>query len=163
NWASWPRSLMAGGAPGSKPISKIRGRCPPPGSPITPHFSRAWTPRAGNTPIATGGVRVSSTTVVSRAAAARGTPRGMPRRTGKACPQGPPYFTAASSFTGSNRRDPAFRLARALHVADWNAHDEAAVGLIHQSGGDWAFYNGGNRWTYGTYLYKAAKQFGLKF
>jgi hypothetical protein len=81
----------------------------------------------------------------------------------RAFPKGPPYFTAASSFTGSNQRAPAFRLAKALHVADWNGHDEASVGLIHQVGGDWAFYNGGNRWTYGTYMYKAAKQYGMKF
>ena len=35
--------------------------------------------------------------------------------------------------------------------------------LIHEAGGDWAFYNGGNRWTFGDYMYKAAKQFGMKF
>ncbi len=81
----------------------------------------------------------------------------------KAFPTGPPYFTAASSFSGSDRQDPHFRLSRALHVADWNDHDEASVNLLHQAGGDWAFYNGGNRWTYGTYLYKAAKPFGMKF
>ncbi len=81
----------------------------------------------------------------------------------KAFPKGPPYFTAASSFTGSDRQNPHFRLSRALHVADWNDHDEASVNLLHQVGGDWAFYNGGNRWTYGTYLYKAAKQYGMKF
>jgi hypothetical protein len=48
-------------------------------------------------------------------------------------------------------------------VADWNEHDEASVNLLHAAGGEWAFYNGGDRWTYGSYLYKAAKQFGLKF
>ena len=48
-------------------------------------------------------------------------------------------------------------------MADWNVHDEASVNLLHEAGGDWAFYNGGNRWTYGVYLYKAAKQFGMKF
>src|SRR5262249_8219893 len=26
-----------------------------------------------------------------------------------------------------------------------------------------AFYNGGNRWTYGVYMYKTAKQHGMKF
>ena len=81
----------------------------------------------------------------------------------KAFPKGSPSFTAASSFTGSDRQNPAFRLSKALHVADWNLHDEASVKLIHQVGGDWAFYNGGDRWTYGTYMYKAAKQFGMKF
>ena len=81
----------------------------------------------------------------------------------KAFPQGPPYFTAASSYKGSDRQDPHFRLSKALHVADWNDHDEASVNLLHQVGGAWAFYNGGNRWTFGTYLYKAAKQFDMKF
>jgi len=81
----------------------------------------------------------------------------------KAFPKGPPYFTAATSFTGSNRQNPGFRLSRALHVPAWNGHDEASVRLIHQVGGDWAFYNGGDRWTYGTYMYKAAKEHGMKF
>ena len=35
--------------------------------------------------------------------------------------------------------------------------------MLQQAGGNWAFYNGGNRWTYGIYLYKAAKQFDMKF
>jgi hypothetical protein len=81
----------------------------------------------------------------------------------KAFPKGPPYFTAASSFTGDKRDDPHFRLSRQLHIANWNLHDEAAVKLQHEAGGDWAFYNGGNRWTYGVYMYKAAKQYGMKF
>lgn len=81
----------------------------------------------------------------------------------KAFPQGPPFFTAASSFTGNSAADPHFRLSKAVHVADWNLHDEAAVALVRGAGGGWAFYNGGNRWTFGTYLYKAAKQFDMKF
>jgi len=81
----------------------------------------------------------------------------------KAFPKGPPFFTAASSFRGSDANDPHFRLSKALHVADWNLHDEDSVNLLHGAGGEWAFYNGGNRWTYGVYLFKAAKQFGLKF
>jgi len=81
----------------------------------------------------------------------------------KAFPKGPPFFTAASSFKGPNRKDPHFRLSKALHVANWNSHDEDSVNLIHEAGGDWAFYNGGNRWTYGVYMYKAAKQFQVKF
>jgi hypothetical protein len=81
----------------------------------------------------------------------------------QAFPAGPPYFTAATSFAGSDAKDPHFRLSRALHVADWNLHDEASVLLLHEAGGQWAFYNGGNRWTYGVYLYKAARQHGLKF
>ena len=45
----------------------------------------------------------------------------------------------------------------------WNNHDEAGVKLLHDAGSDWAFYNGGNRWTYGCYMYKAAREFGMKF
>jgi hypothetical protein len=81
----------------------------------------------------------------------------------KAFTKGPPWFTGASSFKGSNTDDPHFRLAKALSVVAWNDHDEAGVELLHKSGGQWAFYNGGNRWTFGTYMYKAAKQFGMKY
>ena len=48
-------------------------------------------------------------------------------------------------------------------MVSWNDHDEAGVKLLHDAGSDWAFYNGGNRWTYGTYMYKAASEFGMKF
>jgi hypothetical protein len=48
-------------------------------------------------------------------------------------------------------------------VADWNDHSEDSIALLHQLGSNWAFYNGGNRWTFGVYLYKAVKQFNLKF
>ncbi len=81
----------------------------------------------------------------------------------RAFPKGPPYFTAATSFRGTNRNDPHFRFSKALHIANWNDHDEAGVQALHSVGGDWAFYNGGNRWTYGFYLYKAAKQYRMKF
>jgi hypothetical protein len=81
----------------------------------------------------------------------------------KAFPKGPPHFTGASSFTGSDASSPHFRLSKALGVVSWNGHDEAGVALLHRAGGDWAFYNGGDRWTYGTYMYKAATQFGMKF
>ena len=81
----------------------------------------------------------------------------------KAFPKGPPFFTAASSYAGKDPNDPHFRLGKVLHVADWNDHSEDSIGLLHQLGSDWAFYNGGNRWTFGVYLYKAVKQFNLKF
>ncbi len=81
----------------------------------------------------------------------------------RAFPQGPPLFTAASSFRGADAGDPHFGLSKTLHLANWNAHDEESVDLLHKAGGDWAFYNGGNRWTYGVYMYKAAKQFDMKF
>jgi hypothetical protein len=81
----------------------------------------------------------------------------------KAFPKGPPYFSAASSFAGNNRNDPHLRLSQALHIANWNLHDEDSVKLLHELGSDWAFYNGGDRWTFGEYMYKAAHQYGMKF
>ena len=80
----------------------------------------------------------------------------------EAFPEGPPFFTGATSFRSADAEDPHFELAKALHVANVNGHDEPAVNLLHQAGGDWAFYNGGNRWTYGIYMYKAVKEFDMK-
>ena len=81
----------------------------------------------------------------------------------KAFPSGPPWFTGATSFASGKADDPHFALATALHVANLNTHSEESVRMIQQAGGQWAFYNGGNRWTFGTYMYKAAKQFDMKF
>jgi len=81
----------------------------------------------------------------------------------KAFPSGPPYFTAATSFAGDDPENPHFKLAKELHAANLNTHDEAGIKLLHDAGSDWAFYNGGNRWTYGVYMYKAAKEFAMKF
>jgi hypothetical protein len=81
-----------------------------------------------------------------------------------AFPSGPPWFTAATSLpTEGPDAQAHLRFAKALHVADLNDHNEDGVRTLHAAGSDWAFYNGGNRWTYGVYLFKAAKQFGLKF
>lgn len=80
-----------------------------------------------------------------------------------AFPIGPPFFTGASSFKGPNAADPHFRLGKALHAVSWNDHDEDSVALLHKAGSNWAFYNGGNRWTMGEYMFKAASQFGMKF
>jgi hypothetical protein len=81
----------------------------------------------------------------------------------KAFPASPPVFTGATSVDDVVKDAGHFRLAKALHVANLNLHSEASVSAIHAAGGDWAFYNGGNRWTFGDYLYKAAKQFNMKF
>ena len=72
-------------------------------------------------------------------------------------------LSGATSVTSPLANNPHLALAQALKIADLNTHDEAAINAIHQAGGDWAFYNGGNRWTFGTYLYKCATQYGLKF
>jgi len=81
----------------------------------------------------------------------------------KAFPVGPPFFSGATSVEGDDPSNPHLALATALHVADVNGHDEASITAIHKAGSNWAFYNGGNRWTYGIYMYKAAKEFDMKF
>ncbi len=80
-----------------------------------------------------------------------------------AFPSGPPLFTAPTSFDSGDAKDPHFRFAKALHAVALNGHSEPGIRLIQQAGSSWGFYNGGNRWTYGVYLYKAAKQFDMKF
>ena len=81
----------------------------------------------------------------------------------KAFPQGPPYFSGASSFTGGNAEDPHFRLAKAFHIVSWNGHDEKGTRLLQKAGGQWAFYNDGNRWTFGDYMFKCVREFDMKF
>jgi hypothetical protein len=81
----------------------------------------------------------------------------------KAFPKGPPFFSFATSYSGGKKDDPHYRLSKAVHIPNWNGHDEASVNAIHEAGCGWAFYNGGNRWTFGDYMYKAVKQFDMKF
>ena len=81
----------------------------------------------------------------------------------EAFPKGPPFFTGATSFDSGKADDPHFLFAKALHAPSMNSHNEPSVEMIHRAGSDWAFYNNANRWTYGIYMYKAAKQFGMKF
>ena len=81
----------------------------------------------------------------------------------KAFPKGPPFFTFATSFTGDDKASPHYRLSKALHAPALNGHDEPAVNALKEAGSAWAFYNGGNRWTFGDYMYKAAKQYGMVF
>jgi hypothetical protein len=81
----------------------------------------------------------------------------------RAFPKGPPYFTGASSYAGNDPNNPHLRLGKALHAVSWNGHDEDSVKLLHDQGADWGFYNDGGRWTFGEYMYKAAKQFGMIF
>ncbi len=71
--------------------------------------------------------------------------------------------TGATSIAAPKAGEPRIPLVRALRIANLNEHDEASINLIHEAGNDWAFYNGGSRWTFGTYMYKAVKEYGMKF
>lgn len=71
--------------------------------------------------------------------------------------------TGATSIRSPKPDDPHLPLVKALKIANLNLHDAAAIDTIRQAGSDWAFYNGGNRWTFGTYMFKCARQYGMKF
>lgn len=71
--------------------------------------------------------------------------------------------TGATSVESPAADDPHLALARALRIADLNGHDEAAIEAIHAAGSEWAFYNGGNRWTFGTYMRKCARDYGMRY
>lgn len=71
--------------------------------------------------------------------------------------------TGATSVTAPKPDDPHLALARALRIANLNLHDEAAINALHAAGSDWSFYNGGDRWTFGTYMFKCAQQYNMKF
>ena len=86
--------------------------------------------------------------------------RGLSRRVS----QGPAVFHRRHELRFRPR--PTIRtllFAKALHVPDMNGHNEPSIAMIHKAGSDWAFYNSANRWTYGIYMYKAVKQFDMKF
>jgi hypothetical protein len=71
--------------------------------------------------------------------------------------------TGATSTEGAKSDDPHLLLAKTLKIANLNNHDAAAIEAIHDAESDWSFYNGGNRWTFGTYMYKCAKEYGMKY
>ncbi len=71
--------------------------------------------------------------------------------------------TGATSIGSASPDDPHLQLARALRIANVNLHDESALKALKGTGGEWAFYNGGNRWTFGTYMYKCVRQYDMKF
>jgi len=62
------------------------------------------------------------------------------------------FFSGATSMTGNDPKDPHYDLVRALQIPNLNGHDEASLGVIRDAGGRFAFYNGGNRWTFGRYM-----------
>ena len=100
----------------------------PPGSRTTPRSSRPSIRRGpeARRPAAAGS-RSTGTWATSRSATTSCARPRTPRPIARRFPKGPPLFTAASSFSGDDRQDPHFRLSKALHVADWNGHDEASV------------------------------------
>ncbi len=119
-------------------------------TPVDAHARAAnWLPNAYNLcdePLGEAAIRSASNAQVWREAA----PEGL-------------LTTGATSIENPKPDDPHLPLVKALKIANLNLHDEAAINVIHDAGNNWAFYNGGNRWTFGTYMYKCAKEYAMKF
>jgi len=71
--------------------------------------------------------------------------------------------TGATSIESPKPDEPRLPLVKALKIPNLNVHDAASIKVIHDAGNQWGFYNGGSRWTFGTYMFKAAEQYGMKF
>ncbi len=71
--------------------------------------------------------------------------------------------TGATSVESSDANDPQLKLAQALKIANLSNHSVASIKAIHDGGGDWSYYNDGSRWTMGTYMFKAARDYNMKF
>lgn len=71
-------------------------------------------------------------------------------------------FAGATSMTGNKKDDPHQPLVRNMDIANYNTHDSDSINVANETGG-WAFYNGGNRWTYGFYMYMLKKKYDMKF
>ncbi len=71
--------------------------------------------------------------------------------------------TGATSVESTPLDEQRLALASALRIADLNLHDATVIQTLQTQGGAWAFYNGGDRWTYGAYMFKCAQQYGMKF
>lgn len=70
--------------------------------------------------------------------------------------------TGYTSLTSQSMTDePRVKLATSVDIVSLNGHDEEALKKLKENGVDWAFYNNGNRWTYGIYLFKLAKEKNL--
>jgi hypothetical protein len=80
-----------------------------------------------------------------------------------AFPTGPPWFTGATSLHEPDPGGLYFNLAQELGIPALNLHNEASVKRLLAAGAQWAFYNQGSRWTFGEYLYKAAKEFQAQY
>ena len=139
------------------------GAMRPPGSRTTASSSRRSSATSRSTPRRRAGSRLLRQPVRRAARRRRWCSRRERRGVSQGVPERPAVLHRRHQRRGPTPRTPHFRLAKALHIADLNGHSEASIKILHAAGSDWAFYNGGNRWTFGDYMYKAVKQYNMKF
>ncbi len=98
-----------------RPESVLQGRSGDAGrrvSTTTADSSGPCSPRSKSTPRGRAGCPCTATWATSRLATTCGARRRTPKRIAQPCIQGPPFFTAATSFTGDKPDDPHFRFAQ---------------------------------------------------
>ncbi len=61
-------------------------------------------------------------------------------------------FMGATSMRGNDPADSHYELVKTLPMPALTLFDEASVGVIKDAGNAFAYYNGGNRWTFGFYM-----------
>ena len=61
-------------------------------------------------------------------------------------------FMGATSMRGNDTNDAHYALVQALPMPTLTLHDEESLGVIKASRNRFAYYNGGDRWTYGRYM-----------
>lgn len=71
-------------------------------------------------------------------------------------------FMGATSMKGADLKDPHMPLVENLDVASYNKHDELSIRAANESG-NWSFYNGGNRWTFGYYMYTLDRKYNMSY
>ena len=72
-------------------------------------------------------------------------------------------FAGISSITERNANSYHQEFCESMDVANLNIHDQWAIDMLHKAGSDWAFYNGGNRWTFGPYMYMLKQKNNMLF
>lgn len=69
-------------------------------------------------------------------------------------------FAGATSMGEKHKEN--LPLVQNLDIANFNNHDKWAINEANKGGG-WAFYNGGNRWTFGPYMFMLKNKENMKF
>jgi len=72
-------------------------------------------------------------------------------------------FAGITSMSKTYMDDYTEAFCRSLDVANLNLHDQWAIDLLRDNGTAWAFYNGGNRWTFGPYMFMLAQKTQMLF
>lgn len=72
-------------------------------------------------------------------------------------------FAGITSLTETYNRDFGVDFCSAMDVANLNLHDEWAIGILKKANTGFAFYNGGNRWTFGHYMFMLAQKHKILF